>query len=96
MRLIEIIRPNIDKEALTIETLRDSFANVVYSYYKDNVSNTNNYTINVIDTFSFEELNQYVIAVSRLLTIAGEIFGTESETYKIAYFLSEYFSYYDN
>jgi hypothetical protein len=63
MRLIEITNPNIDKQLLSIETLRHPFATEVYSFYKDNISKTNNYSSPAIDIFSFEELNRYVMAV---------------------------------
>ena len=96
MRLVEIINPDIDKLSLSVEALKYPFATEVYSFYKDNISRTNNYTTPAVDIFSFEELNRYIMAVSRLLSITEGIFDRSSETYKIVYFLSEYFSYFES
>jgi hypothetical protein len=52
--------------------------------------------VQAVDVFSFTDLNAHVIDVYNILEITKTIFDIESETYKIAYFLSEYFSYYDN
>jgi hypothetical protein len=96
MRLMEITNPNIDKQLLNVETLTHPFAIEVYSFYKDNISRTNNYASPAVDIFSFEELNRYVMAVSRLLSITDSVFDRNSETYKIAEFLSRYFSYFES
>jgi hypothetical protein len=96
MKILEILNPDIDKQLLSVAVLKDPFASEVYSFYKDNISKTNNYNLPAIDIFSFEELNTYIMAVSRLLIITDAIFDRNSETYKIAYFLSEYFNFYGN
>lgn len=96
MRLIEIINPNIDKQSLTSETLINPFANEVYSYYKDNITNTKNYSIPAVDLFDFGTLNQHVMAAHTMLNTATHVFGQNSETYKIAEFLSRYFSYFES
>ena len=96
MRLIEITNPNIDKQSLTSETLINSFAGDVYSYYKNNITKTSNYSIPAVDLYDFGTLNQHVVAAHTMLNTANSVFGQNSETYKIADFLSSYFSYFES
>lgn len=57
------------------------------------MSRTKNYSIASVDVFDFNDLNSHIMAMNTMLRAANGIFGQNSETYRIAEFLENYFRY---
>lgn len=93
MKITEIIQPNIDRDLLLIETLRHSVVSEINHYYVSNRDKTQNYSVDAIDAFSFNELNRHIIIIQKLRNIVIDELGIDSEIYKIIEFLEEYFRY---
>jgi hypothetical protein len=69
---------------------------ILWQMAKNAITKTGNYSIPAVDLYDFGTLNQHVVAANTMLNTANSIFGQNSETYKIAEFLSRYFSYFES
>ena len=96
MRLYEITKPNIDSHRLLSETLSNRYAGVVVNFYNKYKDITGDYTIIATDVFDFDALNSLILPVSIMRDTVMQTFGTDTETYKIAEFLADYFSHFGN